>query len=152
MSTVTDKKKKSIRNRQILLLFTIGILSFFIGWQTAGIKKQNNTIVKVFANDLKDANPREERINLALSALKNQGIDLKLSKNDESKDPKNLKQKEEKESCLFIASRKSHKYHTADCKYGKKIKPNNKVCFKSMEEAKNKGFIPAKGCLGRQSD
>lgn len=45
-----------------------------------------------------------------------------------------------KKKCLFVASNNSKKYHTPDCKYAKKIKPENLVCYKSEEEIKNKEF------------
>ncbi len=47
------------------------------------------------------------------------------------------------EKCVFVASKKSKKYHKADCRFAKRIKLDNKVCFKSEAEAKKKGYIPA---------
>lgn len=45
-----------------------------------------------------------------------------------------------KEKCLFVASKNSDKYHTPDCKYAKKIKPENLICYKSEEEIEGKEF------------
>jgi len=127
--------------QHILFLLIMG-LTFYLGFRLGEIKQENNTKINLVVNDLKNANPRAEKINTMATALQRQGVDLKLSSEEAIKDST------PKEDCLFVASRKSHKFHTADCKYGKNIKPTNKVCFKNKKEAKNKGYIPAKGCLG----
>lgn len=127
---------------QIIILVTIIILAIFVGFRFGEVSASNNTEVNVSVNNLENANQAQEKISLATEALKRQGIDLKLtSKENVINDNFNTS------DCLFVASRKSHKYHTAECKYGKNIKLANKVCFKSQEEAKAKGFVPAKGCL-----
>lgn len=43
--------------------------------------------------------------------------------------------------CLFIGSKNSNKYHTLDSPWAKRIKPENRVCFKSKEEAQAKGYV-----------
>ncbi len=45
--------------------------------------------------------------------------------------------------CVFVASKKSKKYHKADCRFAKRIKPDNKICFESKAEAEKKGYVPA---------
>ena len=40
-----------------------------------------------------------------------------------------------KKDCLYVGSEDSDKYHTPECKFAKKIKPENLVCFYSLEEA-----------------
>lgn len=49
-----------------------------------------------------------------------------------------------KEGCMFVASKNSNVYHEPHCKWAKKIKPENLVCFHSIEETK--GYEPAKSC------
>jgi len=44
-----------------------------------------------------------------------------------------------KATCQFVASESSKKYHTPSCKYAKKIKPENLICFHSLEEAQESG-------------
>ena len=41
-----------------------------------------------------------------------------------------------KEGCLFVSSKNSDKYHTLECKYAKKIKSDNLICYKSEPEDK----------------
>ncbi|GBE16698.1 hypothetical protein BMS3Abin15_00520 [bacterium BMS3Abin15] len=45
--------------------------------------------------------------------------------------------------CVFVGSKNSDKYHKTSCSWATRIKPENRVCFKDMEGAKNKGYVPA---------
>ncbi len=49
----------------------------------------------------------------------------------------------ERKSCVFVGSKNSNKYHKMSCRFAKRIKPENIVCFKSKEDAKEKGYVPA---------
>ncbi len=49
-----------------------------------------------------------------------------------------------KEGCMFVASKNSKIYHKPECKWAKKIKEENLICFHSEEEIV--GFEPAKSC------
>ena len=44
-----------------------------------------------------------------------------------------------KKDCLYVGSENADKYHTPDCKFAKKIKPENLVCFYSLDEAEEDG-------------
>lgn len=48
-------------------------------------------------------------------------------------------------SCPLVGSRNSNKYHLVTCAVAKRIKPENKVCFTSKEDAEKRGYLP--GCL-----
>lgn len=50
-------------------------------------------------------------------------------------------------NCPYVASKNSNKYHLASCQLAQKIKPENKVCFSSAEEAQKRGFQGAKCCI-----
>lgn len=52
--------------------------------------------------------------------------------------------KDPKEGCLYVGSKKSDKYHKPDCKWAKRIKPENLVCYYSEEEVKD--LTLGKGC------
>ena len=54
-----------------------------------------------------------------------------------------------KKECVFVGSKNSNKYHLPGCRYAKRIKPENIVCFSSAEDAKNKGYVPASCCVGK---
>ncbi len=47
--------------------------------------------------------------------------------------------------CAFVASRNSKLYHAASCAVVKRIKDENKLCFKDAAEAVARGFSP--GCV-----
>ncbi|MDP1845243.1 MAG: hypothetical protein Q8L09_00670 [Candidatus Moranbacteria bacterium] len=53
----------------------------------------------------------------------------------------------ETKNCPYVASKNSNKYHLASCQFATKIKPENKVCFSSAEEAQKRGFQGAKCCI-----
>lgn len=48
-------------------------------------------------------------------------------------------------ACAFVGSKNSNKYHLPSCTVAKRIKPENRVCFASKEEAEKKGYLPS--CL-----
>lgn len=47
---------------------------------------------------------------------------------------------------IFVGSSTSKKYHLPDCRYVLKIKPENKIYFQSLEDAKRQGYLPCKSC------
>lgn len=48
-------------------------------------------------------------------------------------------------NCPLVGSRNSNLYHLTTCAVAKRIKPENKVCFTSKEDAEKRGYRP--GCL-----
>ncbi|MBM3199894.1 hypothetical protein FJZ53_03065 [Candidatus Woesearchaeota archaeon] len=52
---------------------------------------------------------------------------------------------ERKESCLYVGSKKSKTYHSPDCKWAKRIKPENLVCYKTESEVEQ--LTPCATCL-----
>lgn len=51
----------------------------------------------------------------------------------------------ESSKCAFVGSKNSNKYHAPQCATAKRIKPENKVCFSSKEEAERRGYVAS--CL-----
>ncbi|MDD5083614.1 MAG: hypothetical protein PHT88_01575 [Candidatus Moranbacteria bacterium] len=49
------------------------------------------------------------------------------------------------QNCTFVGSKNSDKYHLSTCAVVKRIKPENRRCFVSEEDAKSKGYVA--GCL-----
>jgi len=61
------------------------------------------------------------------------------AKTEESKlENRNLQDRAE----IFVASKNSKVYHLPSCKYAKRIKEENKIWFRSEEEAKRMGYRP----------
>ncbi len=52
----------------------------------------------------------------------------------------------------YVGSVTSNKYHYPDCKWAKQIAPSKLVPFKSVEEAKEEGYIPCPACKPPASD
>jgi hypothetical protein len=50
------------------------------------------------------------------------------------------------EEDLFVGSITSKKYHRPDCRYAQKIKPENLISFRSIDDARRQGYIPCKVC------
>ena len=50
------------------------------------------------------------------------------------------------EDLQLVGSITSKKYHRPDCRYAQKIKPENLIRFKSVEDAKAQGYLPCKVC------
>lgn len=48
-------------------------------------------------------------------------------------------------TCVFVGSKKSNKYHHPTSRCAGQIKPENKRCFTSAEDAAARGYLP--GCL-----
>jgi len=48
----------------------------------------------------------------------------------------------------YVASKSGFKYHLPWCPGAQKISDTNKIWFNSEEEAKNRGYTPAKNCKG----
>lgn len=53
----------------------------------------------------------------------------------------------ETKNCPYVASKNSNKFHLASCQFAAKIKPENKICFSSADEAQKRGFQGAKCCV-----
>ncbi|MDP2906739.1 MAG: thermonuclease family protein [Nanoarchaeota archaeon] len=50
-----------------------------------------------------------------------------------------------RQECLYVGSKNSKTYHKPDCKFAKKIKPDNLVCYRADLEIK--GLNPCSTCL-----
>ncbi len=74
---------------------------------------------------------------------KNANVDNSLNSASSDKNQTSAK----KQKCAFVASKNSNKYHLATCQFAQKIKPENKICFSSAEEAQKRGYQGAKCCI-----
>ncbi|PAB61016.1 Ada metal-binding domain-containing protein [Anaeromicrobium sediminis] len=46
----------------------------------------------------------------------------------------------------YVGSDKSNKYHYPDCRWAKKIKPENLLEFNGKSDAEGKGYVPCGTC------
>jgi micrococcal nuclease len=54
--------------------------------------------------------------------------------------------KENSDEKKFVGSVKSDKYHYPDCRWAKKISPENEIWFSGSEDARGKGYVPCGVC------
>ncbi len=50
------------------------------------------------------------------------------------------------QEAMYMGSITSDKYHSFDCRYAQKIKPENRIYFADAEDARQKGYVPCKVC------
>jgi hypothetical protein len=50
-------------------------------------------------------------------------------------------------NCAYVGSKNSNKVHLPTCLFAKKIKPENLVCFKSLDDAIKQGRVADKSCI-----
>jgi hypothetical protein len=51
------------------------------------------------------------------------------------------------QNCAFVGSKNSTKIHVPTCSFAKRIKPENVVCFATLDDAIKAGRQPDKGCI-----
>ena len=47
---------------------------------------------------------------------------------------------------VYVASSDSNRYHRPECRWAKKITPDNKIRFSSSREAQDRGYVPCGVC------
>ena len=50
-------------------------------------------------------------------------------------------------NCAYVGSKSSNKVHLPTCRYAKTIKPENLVCFSSLDDALKQGRVADKTCI-----
>jgi len=58
----------------------------------------------------------------------------------------NLAPIQDTSKCPYVGSKNSDKYYPPTCSYAKRIKPENVVCFQTVEEAASQGRKTSTGC------
>jgi hypothetical protein len=116
-------------------LMLVAAISFEFGF-VQGENRQDKPLLieKPAANQIF----AQETASTSTSQAQNMAQDKKITPNDPNTQP---------QSCVFVGSKNSNKYHIPTCVYAKNIKPENLVCFKSAEEAATKGYQPDKNCI-----
>ncbi|HFC76910.1 MAG TPA: hypothetical protein ENJ27_01635 [Candidatus Moranbacteria bacterium] len=114
-------------------MILVAIISFEVGilqgqkWQQDPLIIEKPKLKQVAGVSSKEDNDK------SMNAKKNIFKEVKKTNNSTTK----------KNDCVFMASKKSNKYHKKDCHFAKRIKAENIICFKSEEDARKKGYIPA---------
>ncbi len=144
-------KKFWLKNESKIVIILATILIAVFSWEAGvlqGQKWQAQPIVieKPVAPVLvKKADGGKETSNHYLAENK---IDGKVKRSETQFSEKNNSLDQNKE-CAFVGSKNSNKYHYPTCRWVKRIKPANRVCFKNAEEARQRGYVPA-SCISKK--
>ncbi|MFO7807464.1 MAG: hypothetical protein R6V40_03525 [Candidatus Moraniibacteriota bacterium] len=137
-------KQKTInfwKNNEERILFTLAIILIAVVCFQAGVTKEKTRKteqIKVSLNNIEASNPKQEKAMALGEAAQRKGV---------SENIENANKKQENKECQLVGSKNSDKYHSSTCTWAEKIKPGNRVCFSSEEEAKNQGYQPAGCCF-----
>jgi len=129
----------------ILIILAV-ILTAFVAFRAGQSQQKHtrNSDIKISINPLDAANPAQEDIKTLGETLARKGIN---TSEISSPVPTNgLQQNSIPQNCALVGSKNSDKYHEPDCDSAKKIKPENIICFSSIEDALSKGYKAAKCC------
>lgn len=121
------------RKREILLLaglFLVGGLCFEAGLIRGAIRQSEPLVIRI------PAVPEQASGILADPVATDTGASP-VAAGIGAKDATSL--------CAFVGSKNSDKYHLPKCSFAKRIKPENRVCFASKEDAEKRGYVP--GCV-----
>ncbi|MDA3815666.1 MAG: hypothetical protein PF549_04875 [Patescibacteria group bacterium] len=150
LSTNSIKHIKKIWQKQgerILVFFAlilVALISFNAG-QTHE-KSIKSAEVNMTIIEKKDKLAKKEQEIKALGeALERKGMEVP-EKNVTDKETIN---EAENKECALIGSKNSDKYHLPTCGWADRIKPENRVCFSSEEDAKSQGYQSAGCCIDK---
>ena len=145
MSIITDIKESKIgqfclKNEQKIIL-AIGIVliaaaSFEAGYLHGQENKHESVVVSKITGD-----ECAKKENTQSATTPNTGSSQNSSAKAETQIPT------ENKNCAFVASKNSNKFHLPTCQFAQKIKPENRICFSSQEDAISRGYQGAKCCI-----
>jgi hypothetical protein len=145
MSTVMDKNTLKTKTtdfwqkyeHKIILIVgfvLVAVISFEGGLLKGQKTAQNPIIIEKPAENASDSNQAVRGV----SQAQNLPSEAKKDPNDINALP---------QTCAFVGSKNSNKYHLPTCRYAKNINPENRVCFSSKIEAESRGYLPDKNCI-----
>ncbi len=143
MSTEKPKNKLFLKTKEfwlkneqkIVLLFGL-ILVAILAFEMGDMKGQNSSKSALIIEKPSQC-----------ENIPNTPQDSQKTQNLTSEKPSTTIGEDTTENCQFVASKNSDKYHKNTCAIGKKIKPENKICFGTEQEAIDKGLKRAGCCF-----
>ncbi|MEA2006898.1 MAG: hypothetical protein U9O20_01940 [Patescibacteria group bacterium] len=140
----TKIKKFWMEHDQKVLIVLVLILTAVVSFRAGQIdeKTKKSAEIDVSLNQLAAANPKQEKLLALGGAVARKGINVVVS----GENTENIANDGTKKECVLVGSKNSNKYHQSTCRWAEQIKPENRVCFSSVEDAQNKGYKAAKCC------
>ena len=127
----------------VAALVLVAVVSFRAG--ETHQKSREMAEIKVNLSQNVASNPHEEKVMALGEAMERKGTA------DNSQQPSGTPSaspdtENQNKNCVLVGSKNSNKYHQPSCKMAAKISAENRVCFSSADDAKSKGYEPAKCC------
>lgn len=138
---INCKEKLKIYEKEIFVSFLIiltGFLSFGLGRLSTILK--NKTPVKIHNVESLINSENINNSSLKSVILENEITPKKIISIKTAEQTENGK--------IYVASKNGIRYYFVWCEGVKKIKEENKIWFKTKEEAEKTGLTPAKNCKG----
>lgn len=129
--------------QKALLVLAAGLICLvaYRAGQTAERNRQSSQ-VSVSLTRPESSNPQKDKVQLIEKLAESS-----LPKTEGEAGTTNVS---EEKSCQFVGSKNSNKYHLPTCRYAANIKPENKRCFVSQQEAEAAGYVTASCCVGKK--
>ncbi len=138
MSNIKSFKFFIKTNQERFLFVIIVILIAMISFRAGEVreKEKKSAELKVILNNQVERNPEEKKAIALGKAIQRKGLTEVVASKTEIIG-------NNEEQCQFVGSKNSDKYHVMSCRWAEQIKPENRVCFQSVEEAEKMGYQPA---------
>ncbi len=132
-----------VENERYIVLFLAFILVSAISFEAGLLKgrqiKKNPLVIEKTAGSAGEGQKPSKNA----SQVSNSGPEASLASNMVNTQGQNS----QPQNCAFVGSKNSNKYHLPTCRWAKNIKPENIVCFSSVEDAAKRGYLPDKNCI-----
>ena len=131
-----------LKNGQKILIFLALLLVSLASYQAGKTAEKNRQTsqIKVSLTRPEASNPQKDR----------QALVEKVAGTSQAGNNQVQTTSSQEENCAFVGSKNSNKYHLPACRYAANIKPENKRCFSSAQEAEKSGYVPAGCCAGKK--
>jgi len=136
--------KNFLKNNQEKIFLLIGFVLVFFTGAFSGYSyfqeqdNKNSIIIEDASQGCQDLFKENSAQKYIDSNSNNSNSSTQIKGEQSKSDDINLQNK----TGAFIASKNSNIYHLPDCQYVKRIKDENKIFFKSVEEARERGYAP----------
>ena len=137
--------KHDVKILVVLAIFLTAAVSFQAGKTQE--KGRQTAEINISANELVAANPAAEKVKILGETLERKGVDLSGAEEKSGPEKTSDSAAAQNANCALVGSKNSDKYHLPSCSSAARIKSENRVCFSSEEEARSKGYTPAKSCF-----
>ncbi len=132
-----DKIKNFLIKYEVKLVLIFGfILVAFLSFQFGYMEGKKNEAKAIVIEKMTEVAKNEPQAAPAIAGT----TSLKSPQN--STETKNLAP-----ACAYVGSKTSNKVHLPTCRYAKTIKPENLVCFSSLDDALKQGRVADKACI-----